>query len=169
VSGITVDSTNDTNVEINNNTISTNNVYVSGDVYGVGGATGIEAGGPANIHNNTISGSDVSAGGLYYGSGVLIGYTNSVWVHDNTFSSNHVGVQFWNNEGGNSTAVEYNAIGSSVSGDSGVIGIDKIGPSTSTWISHNSIDVVGTGSQGLVCSLCAGGDTVTSNAVKGGE
>ena len=165
-----IEVTGSSDVQVNNNTISNNNIADTSDPKGYGGAEGIVDSSPgATVNNNTISGSDVLSGSSYVGSGLLLASVGTNEVKDNIINNNHVGVQFSSGStGGSTNSIEYNAIGSSVTGDSGVMGIDEEGSFTNSWISHNSIDAVGSSAIGLKAKG-VGGETVTSNAVDGGQ
>lgn len=152
------------------NTIKNNNVVPSNST---SGAFGVLLNGPGVVSWNTISGTDhpSDAFGRDGGAVELFNASNS-WVHHNRMIDNNSGVETGNDDGvphtGNS--IEYNTITSdpaSNGGDAQPVGIIISSAYTATWIAHNSINLLGANSQGIVCSTtCDAGTQIKDVAVK---
>lgn len=154
------------NVLVTGNTLNANNILNVNNPSSSSGAFGVLLNGPAVVSNNTISNDYAPSQAYQYdGSGVELYNASNAWVHNNILVNNDNGVEMGGTGTGNT--VEYNKIiGNLGSADPQTNGIVVPGSPTSTFISHNSIDELGTTSQGIVCySSCAASDTITSNAV----
>lgn len=152
------------------NSIKNNNVVPSSSS---SGAFGVLLNGPGVVSWNTISGTDHPSDQFGRdGGAVELFNASQSWVHHNKMVDNNSGVETGSNDGISHTgnSIEYNSITSDPAtngGDTNSRGI-IIAPSyAATWIAHNSINLLGATSEGIVCSTtCDAGTQIKDVAVK---